>query len=140
MIFLALAGAISLPLYHQAYRQGWRLLVGDSQARALVVCGLAAAILVAFCLRLGQEAPWADVLYHAPLMAFSAQTTAGFSSTDPAHFCGSAKLVLIGAMLGGIASGSLHGWLWLLAGFPGAMLGVRLRLLLGVDRPVKVTK
>ena len=109
VILLSLAGAISLPLYHQAYRQGWRLLVGDSQARALVVCGLAAAILVAFCLRLGQEAPWADVLYHAPLMAFSAQTTAGFSSTDPAHFCGSAKLVLIGAMLVGGSLGSTAG-------------------------------
>ena len=109
VIILSLAGAVSLPLYHQAYRQGWRLLVSDSQARALVVCGLAAAILVALCLRWGQQAPWADVLYHAPLMAFSAQTTAGFSTTDPAHFCGSTKLVLIGAMLVGGSLGSTAG-------------------------------
>ncbi|TDX28388.1 hypothetical protein DFO67_11088 [Modicisalibacter xianhensis] len=33
----------------------------------------------------------------------------------------------IGAYFGGIASGSLHGWLWLVAAFAGNMLGVRLR-------------
>lgn len=44
----------------------------------------------------------------------------------------------IGGLLGGIASGSLHGWLWLLAGFPGAMLGVWLRRRLGMDPAVEV--
>jgi len=33
----------------------------------------------------------------------------------------------IGAYFGGIVSGSLHGWLWLVAAFAGNMLGVRLR-------------
>lgn len=33
----------------------------------------------------------------------------------------------IGALLGGIASGSLHGWLWLVAGFAGNIIGVKLR-------------
>lgn len=33
----------------------------------------------------------------------------------------------IGAYFGGIISGSLHGWLWLVAAFAGNMLGVRLR-------------
>lgn len=33
----------------------------------------------------------------------------------------------IGAYFSGIASGSLHGWLWALAAFAGNMLGVRLR-------------
>lgn len=42
----------------------------------------------------------------------------------------------IGGMFGGIASGSLHGWLWLLAGFSGAIVGVRLRLLFRLDRPI----
>lgn len=39
----------------------------------------------------------------------------------------------IGAMLAGISSGSLHGWLWLLAGFTGSLLGVRLRVWFGID-------
>ncbi|WP_323156290.1 YeeE/YedE thiosulfate transporter family protein, partial [Pseudomonas oryzihabitans] len=33
----------------------------------------------------------------------------------------------IGAYFSGIASGSLHGWLWLVAAFAGNSLGVRLR-------------
>ena len=40
----------------------------------------------------------------------------------------------IGALFSGIASGSLHGWLWLLAALPGAALGARLRPLFGLDR------
>ena len=43
----------------------------------------------------------------------------------------------IGALLAGIASGSVHGWLWLMAGFAGSMLGVRLRILIGVDEPLE---
>jgi len=33
----------------------------------------------------------------------------------------------IGALLGGIASGSLHGWLWLVSGFIGSIVGVKVR-------------
>ena len=33
----------------------------------------------------------------------------------------------IGAMVNGIASGSLHGWVWMAAAFAGTMLGVKLR-------------
>ena len=38
----------------------------------------------------------------------------------------------IGAYLGGIVSGSLHGWLWLVFGFMGSLLGTRVRLKLGM--------
>ena len=38
----------------------------------------------------------------------------------------------IGAYLGGLVSGSLHGWLWLLFGFLGSLVGTRLRLRLGM--------
>lgn len=41
----------------------------------------------------------------------------------------------IGAYLGGLVSGSLHGWWWLLWGFLGSSLGVRLRGLLAMDPP-----
>jgi len=44
----------------------------------------------------------------------------------------------IGALVGGITSGSLHGWLWLVAGFCGAITGVYLRIWLKVDRPIGV--
>ncbi|MCX2724310.1 YeeE/YedE family protein [Roseibium salinum] len=39
----------------------------------------------------------------------------------------------IGAYLGGLVSGSLHGWLWLVFGFLGSLAGTRLRLTLGMD-------
>ena len=109
VILISVAGALSLPVYHQAYRKGWRLLASDLQVRALLACGLAAAILLIFCLRLEHQGPWPDAVHHAILMAFSAQTTAGFSTCDPAQLCGSAKLVLIAAMAVGGGVGSTAG-------------------------------
>ena len=44
----------------------------------------------------------------------------------------------IGALVGGIASGSLHGWLWLVAGFCGSIVGVYVRIWLDVDKPMGV--
>lgn len=45
----------------------------------------------------------------------------------------------IGAYLGGVTSGSIHGWLWLVFAFAGSMLGTRLRYLIGMDpRPINV--
>ncbi|MBA4503537.1 YeeE/YedE family protein [Marinobacterium marinum] len=40
----------------------------------------------------------------------------------------------IGAYFGGIASGSLHGWLWLVAAFAGSFIGTWLRPLFGMKR------
>jgi uncharacterized protein len=40
----------------------------------------------------------------------------------------------IGAFVGGIASGSLHGWVWFLAALPGCIVGIRLRPLFGMSR------
>jgi len=39
----------------------------------------------------------------------------------------------IGAYFSGISSGSLHGWLWLVAAFVGSILGTRLRPLFGLS-------
>jgi uncharacterized membrane protein YedE/YeeE len=41
----------------------------------------------------------------------------------------------IGAYLGGLISGSLHGWWWLVWGFAGSVLGTRLRERIGMDPP-----
>jgi trk system potassium uptake protein TrkH len=106
---ISLAGAFSLPLYHQAYRRGWRVLLGDLQLRTLLICSLVATLLLTICLRLGQHLSWSEIIHHAPLMVLSAQSTTGFSSTDPAQLCGSAKLVLIVAMAIGGSMGSTAG-------------------------------
>ncbi len=42
----------------------------------------------------------------------------------------------IGAYLGGMVSGSLHGWWWLIWGFAGSILGTRLRGWLEMDPPL----
>ena len=39
----------------------------------------------------------------------------------------------IGAYLGGIVSGSLHGWGWLVFGYLGSLVGTRLRGVLRMD-------
>lgn len=41
----------------------------------------------------------------------------------------------ISAFFSGVASGSLHGWVWILAALPGNWLGIRLRPLFGLDAP-----
>jgi uncharacterized membrane protein YedE/YeeE len=41
----------------------------------------------------------------------------------------------IGALVGGISSGSLHGWLWLVAAFSGGIVGVKIRVWLKLDKP-----
>src|SRR5260221_10833761 len=40
----------------------------------------------------------------------------------------------IGAFVGGVASGSLHGWDWFLDALPGFLIGIRLRPLFGLSR------
>lgn len=40
----------------------------------------------------------------------------------------------VGAFFSGISTGSLHGWVWLVAAFGGSLLGVRLRLRLGLEQ------
>jgi uncharacterized membrane protein YedE/YeeE len=40
----------------------------------------------------------------------------------------------IGAFVGGVASGSLHGWVWFAAALPGCLIGIRLRPLFGLSR------
>ncbi|MCU1510156.1 MAG: YeeE/YedE family protein [Glaciihabitans sp.] len=40
----------------------------------------------------------------------------------------------IGAFVGGVASGSLHGWVWFAACLPGCLIGIRLRPLFSLSR------
>jgi hypothetical protein len=40
----------------------------------------------------------------------------------------------VGAYFAGISTGSVHGWVWLVAAFGGSLLGVRLRAWLGLPK------
>jgi uncharacterized membrane protein YedE/YeeE len=43
----------------------------------------------------------------------------------------------IGGLLAGLVCGSLHGWLWLVSGFAGSIIGVHLRQGFGLDKALK---
>jgi trk system potassium uptake protein TrkH len=53
--------------------------------------------------------PWPTVVHHAPLLAFSAQSTAGFSTLDLSKLDATAKSALILAMVVGGGVGSTGG-------------------------------
>jgi trk system potassium uptake protein TrkH len=109
VILVCLAGAIPLGFYHSWYKGARRPATDAPQIRGLLVVGGAASLLLGVCMAVTQGEEWKEVLHHAPVLAFSAQTTAGFSSMDLAGLHASSKAVLILAMAVGGGVGSTAG-------------------------------
>jgi trk system potassium uptake protein TrkH len=108
VILLSVAGAIPLVLYSRSFREGGRVLIQDRQLQGLLIAGFVATLLVAlFLTRDGFS--WIQALYHGALNAFSAQSTAGFSTLDISQINAGAKLTLIFSMLLGGGVGSTAG-------------------------------
>jgi len=105
VMLLCLAGSISLTLYYDACRKGLGLLYKDRQVRALLTTTLIFVGLLVSCL-ISQGMDWSQALHHGPLLALSAQTTAGFSTLDIGRLDSTAKgtLILSMAIGGGIGS------------------------------------
>ncbi|MEW6520514.1 MAG: TrkH family potassium uptake protein [Thermodesulfobacteriota bacterium] len=103
---LCLAGAVSLAFYHRLYRRRHPMPGDFSQVRALLAACLLVSLLLAASMRTTSDLPWAAVLHHAPQLAVSAQTTAGFASMPCAELSAGSKLILIFSMLvgGGVSS------------------------------------
>lgn len=108
VILLCFLGALPFALYYHA-PQNKREAVHVLQVRTLLVSGVLITFLVGICLRFIQGSSWSETLYHAPLLAFSAHTTAGFSTTPLAETSAAAKLALIFAMMIGGGVGSTAG-------------------------------
>jgi trk system potassium uptake protein TrkH len=106
---LCLAGAIPLTFYHRMLQEKRRVSVDFLQLLAVVVASLVVSLAVGTFMRLSAGMAWPQVLHHAPLLAFSAQTTAGFSSMPCAELDAGSKLVLIFSMLVGASVGSTGG-------------------------------
>jgi trk system potassium uptake protein TrkH len=106
---LCLLGAVSLPLYYHARRDGFPVLLRDPELRALVVALLAVSGAVGLLLHLQGGLSWGAALGHGLLLGASAQTTAGFSSLDVATLAPATQLILIFAMFTGGCSGSTAG-------------------------------
>ena len=108
VIVLSVVGAIPLVLYFRSFREGGRVLIRDRQVQGLLVAGLVAALITA--LFLTQDGfGWAQALRHGVLNAFSAQSTAGFSTLDISQLNAGAKLTLIFSMFLGGGAGSTAG-------------------------------
>lgn len=114
VIGISLLGSVSLILYFRAYRKGWRTVKDDVEARALILLSIFIAFLLAVLMPVQNSYPVAETLRHALLLAFSAQTTAGFSSLNVAELDAASKLVLIISMLIGGSIGSTAGGIKLL--------------------------
>jgi len=108
VILLSVAGAIPLVLYFRSFKEGGRVLMRDRQLQGLLIAGLVAALLMAlFLTRDGFG--WIQALHHGVLNAFSAQSTAGFSTLDISQLNAGAKLTLIFSMFLGGGVGSTAG-------------------------------
>lgn len=108
LILYAFLGAVSLPLYFVATQQGVVRLFREPEPRALIAVTLVIVGGLALTLR-GQGLEWGDALTHATLMGMSAQSTAGFSSMNPAELLPMGQLLLIVAMFIGGSVGSTAG-------------------------------
>jgi trk/ktr system potassium uptake protein len=104
-----LAGAIPLPFYYRMVRERGYDALDFLQFRTVIITCLVASLTLATFMRLGSNMTWPQVFKHAPLLAFSAQTTAGFSSMSCAQLDAGSKLVMIFSMLVGGGAGSTAG-------------------------------
>jgi trk system potassium uptake protein TrkH len=112
VILSCLAGAIAIPLYHQAFHGKWRIVAGDPELRALFIAGgLTAALLLLRALVMPvPSADAGDLVF----TALSAQTGAGFSTTQVVALDPFSKAVLIVSMTIGGSVGSTTGGIKLL--------------------------
>jgi trk/ktr system potassium uptake protein len=112
VIVLCIAGAVSIPLFHDLLRGNWKSLFQDPEARALLVAGFVVAGLLLAASQAavhGSHSAWT-----LALTAFSAQTTAGFSVVPVSGLDPFSKLVLTVAMAVGGSVGSSAGGIKLL--------------------------
>jgi trk system potassium uptake protein TrkH len=106
VIGIAVLGAISLPLYHAAWRRNWRRVANDPELRALLVALPVVTLLLLGAARLsGAHTAPLDLL----LLGLSAQSTTGFSTLPVVHLDPASKWVLMGAMAIGGSAGSTAG-------------------------------
>lgn len=105
---ISIAGAIPLALYHQSWRSGWRGFMRNIEMRGFLVAGLLVSLLFGLNL-MARGMGLNEAILHGPLMAFSAQSTSGFSSLSVSSLDAGSKIILILAMATGGSVGSTAG-------------------------------
>jgi trk system potassium uptake protein TrkH len=106
---VSFTGAVSLATYYHVISRGWKGLVRDDEVKALLAAALLMTCVLAVLMRFREGFTWMGALRHAPLLAFSAQSTTGFSTLDVSALGPASKLVLIFSMAVGGSVGSTAG-------------------------------
>ncbi len=111
IMLLCLSGAIPLTLYHQMIRRQQKRAMSANivQLFAMVLAAVLVTLLLGASMRVRGGLPWTQVFHEAPLLAVSAQTTAGFSSMPCSQLDPDSKLAVICAMFVGGGVGSTAG-------------------------------
>lgn len=114
VILLCLAGSTPLVYYHRLFRSRGRLKVLSIQFLAIFFLSLAVSGFLAFFMERLPGVPLSDSLRQASLLAFSAQTTAGFSPLDASGLDNPSKVLLMVSMFFGGGASSTAGGLKIL--------------------------
>ena len=109
VIGLAILGATPLPLYYLIAQKNWRVTLSDIELRTLIILGVISSFLLGVFIYLQTGWAFSEVIGHALLIGFSAQTTAGFTSLNIAEMNDASKAVLMGSMFVGGGIGSTAG-------------------------------
>jgi trk system potassium uptake protein TrkH len=109
VMLLCLLGAVSLGLYSPGERNSWRRFIMHPEIKGLLGIVILAATLMSLFLFLLDGLSIRQALAKGPLLAFSAQSTAGFSSMPIPGLSPGSKLILILMMLVGGNVGSTAG-------------------------------
>jgi trk system potassium uptake protein TrkH len=111
VLIAAACGAVSLSLYYRASHGNWRAALADPELHTLLVAGILVGALLGL---LGWHNDRVEPWYHGLMLAFSAQTTAGFSTLDVNTLDTASQAMLIFSMLTGGSIGSTAGGIKLL--------------------------
>ncbi len=101
--------ACALPLALYGKRQHWKAFFHDLQLRGLFGFSLIVSVALSACMYFYMQQPWGQALFHGPLLALSAQTTAGFATLNPGELDNASKLITILSMAVGGGMGSTAG-------------------------------
>jgi trk system potassium uptake protein TrkH len=114
LLVVAVLGAVSLPLYHQAWVHGWRRFVADPELRALLAASALFAAALWWCLPADLGLAPGERTAQALWLALSAQTGTGYSTLPIVELGPLAMFILLMPMVIGGSIGSTSGGIKLL--------------------------
>ncbi|MGB5054985.1 MAG: potassium transporter TrkG, partial [Nitrospirales bacterium] len=109
VMFVSFCGAISLPLYARAYRDGFQRLTSDMELPTLLLLSVLASGLLGLSLGLHTNLTWEEAMTHGAALAVSAQSTTGFTTLPLSDVDPTSKSLLMASMVIGGSVGSTSG-------------------------------